>query len=44
MKKHFYKINVEIYQSLVGIDKINYIEETEILLNPLRYDKYFYWG
>ena len=44
MKKHFYKINLEVYNSLFGIQRMNYIMESEILLNPMRYEKLFYWG
>lgn len=32
MKTYYYKINIEIYNSLFGIHKINYLTECEILL------------
>lgn len=38
MKKRFYKINIKIYNTLSGITRMTYLQETELLLNPLRYD------
>lgn len=38
MKKHFYKINVDIYNTLIGMERMNYLLETEILLDPFRYE------
>lgn len=32
----FYKISIVIYNALVGKSRLDYLEETEILLDPYR--------
>ena len=42
-KKLFHKINISLYNSLIGIDRIHYLIETEIFLEPFRDDDYLFY-
>ena len=37
MKKRFYKININVYNSLTGLNRLFYLTETELFLNPHRH-------
>ena len=38
MKQRFYKINIDVFNSLTGWNRLDYLMETELLLNPLHHD------